>query len=833
MLFLTALLAVVGPSGLAAAQSIPVRTDRIETAHAAGVRHIHVTNRLEADEAASKALEAYRRRSLSVVPPANAGVTPNSISSEKRTDLTHVVGDSATFEVLESLITQPYWTTETFVVVRTSPVATIWVSTGAVISTSTLDHLAHGLVVSTPSGSIDPTQGIIKNNNDVFGPPSDVDGNGRVDVLLYDISEGASGLGTVLGYVTPENLSGRNQREILYLDTNPGAVNPDALLATAAHEYQHLIQYRYDGYEERFVNEGLSEWAERLNGFPVRSITYLASHEERNASLFQWRSGQHEVIYDYQRAGLFTAYFAQRLGALATGNLARDPLRGADTYENALLNDGLSLGELLLDFHTATLVNDRLIDPRFGFADVDLKDLHVTLGSEHIVDGRAAVETPSTEALVNSGGAHFSAWTHTENLALELAPVWEPVPGDALARIVRYREGHTSVDDAAFGSTFYDGQQDRVELILVHASPVSRSDVDLGASLSDDHVFVSYAASWFGNGGIAARLVRYGDGGPEFFIRGRGAGAAFATHFVSPGGGARLAEVHLPVYYADEFEAPAKADRSAQALTGDAPAWKARKGEARAGGAGSPAVSLTVASEGRAARTRHPDGEMRDFELVLWEVGQDGAPADVIYSRTVVDERSLSPVSTDFMRYLTLDVSETDLDLPAEFLIGVRNTGEDANDVILPASAYSDANVSYLQRDGDAWTPLWDWMSTGGEYVGAGFVLPIRALFHVPSDQVSTAPEPTLPTVTSLAQNFPNPFRGATTIPFELARSTHIALEIFDVTGRSLGIVSEGLRPAGQHYVDVNAATWSSGPYLYRLTAAGQTHSGMMVRLSD
>lgn len=76
----------------------------------------------------------------------------------------------------------------------------------------------------------------------------------------------------------------------------------------------------------------------------------------------------------------------------------------------------------------------------------------------------------------------------------------------------------------------------------------------------------------------------------------------------------------------------------------------------------------------------------------------------------------------------------------------------------------------------------------------------------------------------ALAQNAPNPFNPATVIAFELARPSHVRLEVFDVAGARVAVVADGPLPAGRH-----ARTWrgaddagravASGVYFYRLTS--------------
>ena len=80
----------------------------------------------------------------------------------------------------------------------------------------------------------------------------------------------------------------------------------------------------------------------------------------------------------------------------------------------------------------------------------------------------------------------------------------------------------------------------------------------------------------------------------------------------------------------------------------------------------------------------------------------------------------------------------------------------------------------------------------------------------------------------ALDSNYPNPFGAATTIEYALPEPTHVVLEVFDILGRRIARLVDQERPAGRHRVRVDASDWTSGTYLYRLRAAGETRTGRM-----
>ena len=79
-----------------------------------------------------------------------------------------------------------------------------------------------------------------------------------------------------------------------------------------------------------------------------------------------------------------------------------------------------------------------------------------------------------------------------------------------------------------------------------------------------------------------------------------------------------------------------------------------------------------------------------------------------------------------------------------------------------------------------------------------------------------------LPEKVELNQNFPNPFNPTTTIRFALPESQQVSLEVYDLLGRRVAqLLRNEVRSAGSHSVNFDAASLSSGVYIYQLRAEG------------
>jgi hypothetical protein len=97
---------------------------------------------------------------------------------------------------------------------------------------------------------------------------------------------------------------------------------------------------------------------------------------------------------------------------------------------------------------------------------------------------------------------------------------------------------------------------------------------------------------------------------------------------------------------------------------------------------------------------------------------------------------------------------------------------------------------------------------------------------------VATVTVPAL--AATLGQNFPNPFKPATTIEYTLSEQSSAVLGIYDATGRLVARLDQGVRDAGTHRVewngrDADGRAVGSGVYFYRLEGAPSVAPKKMV----
>jgi hypothetical protein len=97
------------------------------------------------------------------------------------------------------------------------------------------------------------------------------------------------------------------------------------------------------------------------------------------------------------------------------------------------------------------------------------------------------------------------------------------------------------------------------------------------------------------------------------------------------------------------------------------------------------------------------------------------------------------------------------------------------------------------------------------------------------STATDTQTDAVLPAEVTLAANYPNPFNPTTTISFALPETAQATLTVYDVMGREVARLVDGMTQAGTHEVTFEAHSLPSGLYVYRLATPASTLTGRMM----
>lgn len=116
-----------------------------------------------------------------------------------------------------------------------------------------------------------------------------------------------------------------------------------------------------------------------------------------------------------------------------------------------------------------------------------------------------------------------------------------------------------------------------------------------------------------------------------------------------------------------------------------------------------------------------------------------------------------------------------------------------------------------------------------GPAFGLLVVLPDGTTFLAPTTTSVERVGSTTPGEFRLEGNYPNPFNPSTVIRYELAENATTHLAVYDMLGREIAVLVDQSQPAGNYQVSFDAASLTSGMYLYRLTSGSRSLTGKMM----
>ncbi|HZZ86091.1 MAG TPA: hypothetical protein VFE30_16300 [Anaeromyxobacteraceae bacterium] len=311
-------------------------------------------------------------------------------------------------------------------------------------------------------------QRIYPSDTGLFGPPSDVDGNGKLIILFTSQLGGLSSGGAVAaGYYWAGNLfgpdptagcncgaagappcpksgslgftfQGSNGADMFVMNTptnlatanyTRAAALSQVIPSTLAHEFQHLISFNLHclvrattcGTEETWLNEALSKVAEDEAGFgwnvsraagaeylayaPTSGTSTYLGYDQ--ASLTIWES---DPIGNYEGVHAFLRYLADRQGAALLTALSGDPATGNSLKgkENLAFAAGLTFESAVADFTTAAAFSNETFvpDPRFDYTGASWTPFHAAL--RHLEYQSLNQGTPATATLRADGWNAFA-----------------------------------------------------------------------------------------------------------------------------------------------------------------------------------------------------------------------------------------------------------------------------------------------------------------------------------------------------------------------------------------------------------------------------------------
>lgn len=217
-------------------------------------------------------------------------------------------------------------------------------------------------------------------------PPNDIDGEVPINIFIGKISSGKGLYGYFKGSdaISSQN-SPSNKTDMLYINSwmlKKGEASEVNLKSTLIHEFQHLVVFNNKVtqkfskglepvFEDRWLNEGLSTYAEQLGGFGLPagdpfSITYLQDYFF-DPSAYPLVTNDKDL--NYGAAYLFVLYLTEQYGEDIVKKLVMSDKSGIANVEAAT---GEPFKKTFTDWATALLLSGSKTNPRYDFKSVDL-----------------------------------------------------------------------------------------------------------------------------------------------------------------------------------------------------------------------------------------------------------------------------------------------------------------------------------------------------------------------------------------------------------------------------------------------------------------------------
>lgn len=388
-----------------------------------------------------------------------------------------------TFWMYNLSVMPPKYEQRPFVCRAASDHVRVWVSDaiwGDSVGEQEVRDVAIAMDHATPA---DPTAGIYDVATNVFGMPTDVDGDGAIHLLYDDLGQ-YQGTGFD-GYIRREDMLGganSNNAEVLYLDGARNSPAEEYMLGVIAHELQHMIHLNHDPDEAGWMDETLAEASMVAAGYFGDLHTWVAND-------FAKDPGQSLTVapptFNYGAGFLFGAYLIERFDPTFLTALVTEPQNGMAGLDAVLASQSVTRASLLADWAVANFLDAPSIDDgAYGYEAFEVPALSVPLTTLPVSDSTVTVQAAAAQYLLFDTSSASDgmvegtlATAGYEALQVRTVVYTEGDPGTAAVGSVALGSPNEAVTISGVG-----GATDRVLLVLVNPSE-SPVDVTVSASL--------------------------------------------------------------------------------------------------------------------------------------------------------------------------------------------------------------------------------------------------------------------------------------------------------------------------------------------------------------
>lgn len=177
--------------------------------------------------------------------------------------------------------------------------------------------------------------------------------------------------------------------------------------------------------------------------------------------------------------------------------------------------------------------------------------------------------------------------------------------------------------------------------------------------------------------------------------------------------------------------------------------------------------------------------------------------------------------------------SNPDADSTFALMLHAKLIMDQNDNIYLAAGTLTEMAVCKVNNDGtSAWT-----VTTPGSYANDIVIGSDNNVYVVGGNTAkinqggvtSLSDDKLTPDGFILAQNYPNPFNPSTTISFSIPSAGFTSLKVYDILGDEVATLVNEEKSAGEYDITFDASTFTSGVYLYRLSAGSFTEVKKMI----
>ena len=207
-----------------------------------------------------------------------------------------------------------------------------------------------------------------------------------------------------------------------------------------------------------------------------------------------------------------------------------------------------------------------------------------------------------------------------------------------------------------------------------------------------------------------------------------------------------------------------------------------------------------------------------------------GTPLVTNISAQVTETPSV-PYPVPWPNWGVVDLSSQNISTSSSFAVAFVNEGQDGSTMprVMVTESPIPSQISSLTYVADA-NPGWFYIpsNSAGDSV---FTYLIRAYVSVSNPAGVKQTVELTPREFSLSQNFPNPFNPSTKIRYVLPSQSYVSLKVYDLLGKEIATLVDGVQSAGEQSIDFTAYNIPSGIYFYTLRAGNFIETKKMIVL--